>query len=150
MRIWSGLLKHNDSDLSGFDSFEGLPEVWRMAADKKTFDVKGLIVDIEDSRIRFYKGWFEDTLPNFLENFVPKKQLIVHLDADLYSSTKYVMDQLKSYLVPGTILLFDELFDRDHELKALDEFMVQYPVSLACVAATRGLTQAAFKVLTRA
>jgi O-methyltransferase len=150
MGIWSGLLKNPDSLLSGFDSFEGLPEVWRMAADEKTFDVKGLLPDIEDSRISFHKGWFEDTLPGFLESFSAKEQLILHLDADLYSSTVYVMSKMEPYMLPGTILIFDELFDREHELKALDEFLEKHPIKLECVGATQGLTQAAFRILSRA
>src|SRR5690349_19329637 len=38
LRYWSGLLKHPDSFLHGFDSFEGLPENWRIM-DKSLFDV---------------------------------------------------------------------------------------------------------------
>ena len=150
MRIWSGLLQNSDSTLEGFDSFEGLPEDWRMAADKSTFDVKGEIPDIDDSRIRFHKGWFENTLPGFLEDFVPRQQLIIHFDADLYSSTKYVINRIEPYLVPGTVLVFDELYDRDHELKALDEFLAEHPMTLECIGATLGLTQAAFRILKRA
>lgn len=150
MRMWSGLLQDSGSMLEGFDSFEGLPEDWRMAADKSTFDVKGEIPDIDDSRIRFHKGWFENTLPGFLENFVPRPQLIIHFDADLYSSTRYVINLVEPYMTPGTVLVFDELYDRDHELKALDEFLAEHPMTLECLGATPGLTQAAFRILQRA
>ena len=149
MRIWSRILTDPASKLDGFDSFEGLPEVWRMAADEKTFDVEGAIPKIDDGRIDFHKGWFEDTLPGFLKSFHPLPQLILHLDADLYSSTKYVMGLMEPYIIPGTILVFDELFDREHELKALDEFLAIHPCKLACVGATSGLTQAAFRVVSR-
>jgi hypothetical protein len=149
MRIWSSLLSNPDSQLSGFDSFEGLPEVWRMAADEKTFDVNGLIPKIDDSRVQFHKGWFEETLPGFIKDFRPNNPLILHLDADLYSSTKYVMEYLESYMAPGTILIFDELFDREHELKALDEFLSKHPFRLECIGATRGMTQAAFRIKSR-
>jgi O-methyltransferase len=147
MRIWSSVLKDPGSSLDGFDSFEGLPEDWRLAADKSTFDVEGAIPIIDDTRVSFHKGWFSDTLPGFLKAFQPKGQLVVHLDADLYSSTKYVMDQLLPLMVRGTILIFDELFDRDHELRALDEFIVEHSVGLECVGATPTLTQAAFLIV---
>ena len=42
------------------------PEVWRGAADLDTFDVKGSLPDIDDERLEFVKGWFDDTLPKFL------------------------------------------------------------------------------------
>lgn len=148
-RMWSGLLKNESSTLDGFDSFEGLPEVWRMAADLKTFDVEGSIPSIGDSRIAFHKGWFENTLPGFLENYKPTGQLILHIDADLYSSAKYVLSRIEPYVVKGTVIIFDELFDREHELKALDEFLQSFPMELECIGATAGYTQAAFRVIGR-
>jgi len=51
------------------------------------------------------------------------------MDADLYSSTKYVLDILKDYIDKDCVIIFDELvnypdFDGDQgELKALYEFI---------------------------
>jgi O-methyltransferase len=146
MRRWSKIFKHPETTMSGFDSFEGLPETWRMAADKSTFDVKGELPRIDDPRVRFFKGWFQDTVPAYLEEFPPKKSLVLHLDADLYSSTIYILNLLKDRLQPGVLLVFDELFDREHELKALEEFINENHIGLECVGATRALTQVAFRV----
>lgn len=148
-RMWSALLKHDSSTLDGFDSFQGLPEVWRMAADLKTFDANGSIPIVDDSRVRFHQGWFETTLPEFLKTFKRPDQLILHVDADLYSSTKFVLEQMNHYILAGTIIIFDELFDREHELKALDEFLDSNPMHLECIGATAGFTQAAFRVIDR-
>ena len=148
LRCWSGLLQHPDSRLVGFDSFEGLPEKWRMAADQGTFDLKGMMPVFEDPRVHLVKGWFSDTLPPFLTAFAPPDNLVVHLDADLYSSTIFVLDRLARYLKPGTMLIFDEFYDRDHEIRALEEFITRTGMTLECLGASFALTQVAFRVRT--
>ena len=53
----------------------------------------------------------------------------IHVDCDLYSSTKYVLDSLKHMIKPGCILVFDELvnypgYEGDNgELRAWYEFI---------------------------
>jgi O-methyltransferase len=62
-RYWSKLLRNPKSSLHGFDSFEGLPENWVGVHPKGTFSVEGQIPRIDDARVQFFKGWFEQTLP---------------------------------------------------------------------------------------
>ena len=147
LRQWTQLLKSPESRFTGFDSFEGLPENWGLFTNKEVFDVKGRMPQFDDPRVRLVKGWFSDTLPSFLREFYPNPTLVLHLDADLYSSTIFVLRQMKPYLQPGTILIFDEFFDREHELKALSEFLNDEKLNLRCLAATRALSQAAFELL---
>ena len=143
---WARLLRDPETRLVGFDSFQGLPEKWRMAADRSTFDVGGAIPQIDDSRVRFVKGWFSESVPVFLQHFRGDRDLILHLDADLYSSTIYVLNELRRYMNPSTVLVFDEFFDRDHELRAFDEFRTGSGLSFECVGVTRALVQVAFRV----
>ncbi len=147
LRYWTQLLKHPDSYFHGFDSFQGLPEPWKLLVDKQIFDVQGVMPHFDDPRVRLFKGWFSDTLPVYVREFKPHSSLIVHLDADLYSSTIFVLRQLHPFLKPGTILIFDELFDREHELKALTEFMDEASLVVECLAATSALSQAAFRII---
>src|SRR5689334_13876319 len=51
MGIWSKLLKSPESRLTGFDSFEGLPENWGFFTAKEKFDVKGRIPQFDDQRV---------------------------------------------------------------------------------------------------
>lgn len=147
IRRWARLLGNPKTTLYGFDSFEGLPEDWGLVCDRETFDVEGRIPVIDDARVQFLKGWFQDTLPGFLQDFTPRDTLIVHLDADLYSSTIYVLRQLLPLLKPATVLIFDEFFDREHEIKAFAEFLKDTGMCVECIAATRALTQVAFRVV---
>jgi Methyltransferase domain len=146
LRCWSKLLLHAETKFIGFDSFEGLPENWRMAAGKSTFDLKGMLPKFDDARITLVKGWFSNTLPPFLTSFAAPSNLIIHMDADIYSSTIFVLNQLIPYIKIGTILIFDEFFDRDHELRALEEFTDQTHMGLECIGVTATLTQVAFRV----
>ena len=125
MRIWSGLLRHPEAHLHGFDSFEGLPEDWNLDDGKGTFSTGGAAPEVQDSRVVFIKGWFDATL----KDYVPPahERLVLHLDADLYSSTKTVLDALAAYIVPGCFVLFDEFSDRLHELRAFDELLRMHP-----------------------
>jgi hypothetical protein len=90
MRIWSSLLRNPTSNLHGFDSFEGLPESWDLSLEKGHFAMDGSVPVIDDSRVSFVKGWFSETLPQYV--LPPHEQLFVNFDADRYSSTKTVLD----------------------------------------------------------
>jgi len=125
LRVWSRLLRNPLSSLHGFDSFEGLPEAWHLLP-RGSFGVKGVLPQFDDPRIVLHKGWFHETLPRFV---LPKhERLVLNLDADLYSSTRCVLDMLREEICPGTIILFDEFHDRLHELKAFSEFLETNPM----------------------
>lgn len=125
MRLWSGLLRHPEARLHGFDSFEGLPEDWTLIDGRGTFSTGGQAPVFSDRRVEFFKGWFDATLPAYTPP--EHERLVVHLDADLYTSTVTVLRALERYIVPGTYLLFDEFSDRMHELRAFDEFLRTHP-----------------------
>ena len=146
LHYWTKLLKHRDSFLHGFDSFEGLPENWGLFVGKQVLNLDGVMPKFDDPRVRLFKGWFSDTLPKYVQEFRPHASLVLHLDADLYSSTIFVLRQMRPFLGPGTILILDEFFDREHELKAFTEFLDEARLTVECLAATRALTQAAFRI----
>ncbi len=116
----------------GFDSFEGLPETWRDGFEKGAFNRNGELPQV-NSNVELIKGWFSDTLPDFIKAH-NKKVSFLHLDADLYSSTKYILNTLKDYIDTDCIVVFDELvnypgFDGDTgELKAFYEFITENKV----------------------
>jgi hypothetical protein len=109
----------------GFDSFEGLPEDWRTQYSAGTFAVDQ-IPDVPGAEI--VVGWFDQVLPGFLEQH-PQDVAFLHLDADLYSSTRTVLDALESRLRVGTVIVFDEYFNfpgwEDHEHRAWVEFVAR-------------------------
>ncbi|MBM7516591.1 TylF/MycF/NovP-related O-methyltransferase [Nocardioides nitrophenolicus] len=133
LRHWAELNTHPDSRFYGFDSFEGLPEEWKRfdrKIDKAHFDVQGALPDIDDGRVTFVPGWFQESVDPFLDTFAPartpERQLVVHIDADLYSSTLYVLTRLDALLVPGTIVIFDEFSSVLNEFAALEHYCSAY------------------------
>lgn len=144
MRYWSGHLKSPYARLHGFDSFDGMPEtdgVWI----KGQFSSGGRVPEIVDSRVSFHKGWFDQTLPEFR---VPDHDLLIlNLDADLYSSTIYVLRQLRQHIRPGSYLYFDEMNHPNHEQRAFQEFMSESMLRFRPIAADRTLAFTAFECI---
>ncbi len=113
----------------GFDSFEGNPEKWRDGFEKGAFTRNGVLPQVNNN-IELIKGLFNETLVNFIQS-QNKKVSFIHIDADLYSSTKFVLNALKNYIDEECIIIFDELvnypgFDGETgELKAFYEFITE-------------------------
>lgn len=107
----------------GFDSFEGLPETWRSGYPAGTFDMENL-PDVPGAEL--VVGWFDDVLPEFLEKH-PEPVDFLHVDCDLYSSTKTVLELVGPRLRPGSIVMFDEYFNypgwQEHEHRAWLEYV---------------------------
>lgn len=143
MGLWSKLLKNPQSSLHGFDSFEGLPTDWDARRPKGEFDVGGQVPTFDDTRVVMHKGWFEETLPSF--TLPERERLVLNMDADLYSSTKFVLDTLRGEIRPGTIIVFDEFCDRMHELKAFDDFLRETGMKFRALGATKTLEHVAFE-----
>jgi hypothetical protein len=125
MRVWTSLNTAEASEFVGFDSFEGLPEAWVNLSSKfetGSFSTGGTLPAIDDRRVRFVKGWFQDTLPIFLNQFSVNKQIVIHCDADLYSSTLFVLCKLDAFIKPGAIIIFDDFTSRLHDFRALDDY----------------------------
>jgi predicted O-methyltransferase YrrM len=113
----------------GFDSFEGLPGDWRPGFGKGMFDVKGQLPPVA-ANVELVKGWFDETLPPFLETH-PGPVSFLHVDCDMYSSTKVVLQNLAPRIVPGTVIVFDELVNypefAQHEMKSWYETLLANP-----------------------
>jgi hypothetical protein len=112
-----------DRDVHGFDSFEGLPEAWRDGYGKSTFAIRGL--PPVNRNVKLHKGWFNQTVPQFSAS-TRDPIAFIHMDADLYSSTRTVLEGLADRFVAGTVVQFDEFFGypgwRSGEYKAFIEF----------------------------
>ena len=143
MRYWASRIKNPKANLHGFDSFEGLPETWNMDMRKGYFSTNGAFPKICDRRVKFFKGWFEQTLPSYVAP--PHQKLVVDMDADLYSSTAYVLAQLRPLVVPGTYIYFDEFADRFNELRAFAEFVENTGMKFEMLGANGKLSKVVFQ-----
>lgn len=136
-----------DRALYGFDSFEGLPEDWDLGSKIYRKQTKWAMKTLPPVRenVSLIKGFFDQTLPQWWEQNRCDIALL-HVDCDLYSSTKTVLDTVNDGIRPGTIIRLDDLIDfrefenyegkgseisqyttwRQHEWKAFVEWLETY------------------------
>lgn len=129
--VWSGrTINHIASHVGGqqtiygFDSFEGLPDRWRDGYPEGAFKVATL--PEVSKNVSLVKGWFENTLPEFLRSH-PGDVAFLHIDCDIYSSTALIFELLADRITTGTVIVFDEYFNYPgwnlHEFRAFQDFV---------------------------
>ncbi|HSR62789.1 MAG TPA: TylF/MycF/NovP-related O-methyltransferase [Gammaproteobacteria bacterium] len=142
----------NDRKVHGFDSFEGLPENWSGHVEKKgSFSRLGELPDVSPN-VELHKGWFTDSIPAFLGQH-PEAVAFLHIDCDLYQSTRDVLWQLADRLVPGTVIEFDEYFNypnwQQHEYRAWQEFVQEFNIEYRYLALTASEGRVAVQITGR-
>ena len=123
------IAKRVSTPIHGFDSFEGLPEDWKPGEPKGCYSTGGRMPAVP-AHVQLHRGWFEDTLPAFAAK--AGKLRFVHVDCDLYSSTRTVLEGLRPLLQPGTVFMFDEFMGfegyEQHEFRAWHEFVERHRI----------------------
>jgi hypothetical protein len=117
----------------GFDSFAGLPEPWDQGNVVEQFRFKmDKPPEMPDS-YKIHIGLFADTIPVWKETH--KDQIkFLHIDSDIYSSCVTVLTELNAQIVPGTVIVFDDMFGsksvypkwQEGEWKALNEWLKDF------------------------
>jgi len=125
----------------GFDSFVGLPEPWFTKSTQQgpshpagKFSLEGEeLVNLPN--VELIAGWFNDTIPTWLEQN-SGNICFLHIDSDLYSSALTVLTLLNDRIIPGTVIVFDEMYPwadynqydlwAQGEFKALGEWIVNH------------------------
>jgi len=120
------IARHTPRTVHGFDSFQGLPADWRGTKESRgKFDVRGRLPSVP-ANARLHAGWFAETIPPFLAA-APGSVALLHIDCDIYESTKTVFDLVGERIAPGAWIVFDEYFNypgwRLHEFKAFQEWI---------------------------
>ena len=153
--VWSGASLALIADympVIGLDSFQGLPEDWREGFPKGSFardpdNLWGDKIPKIPLNAMLVEGWFEDTIPVLRAWGLPRIGLI-HVDCDLYSSTKTVLDGMRDHITPGCIVVFDEFHGyegwENHEAKAWGEFVDEHRVIYRTLAT--GAEERAFQI----
>lgn len=133
IRLLAGLAKGRP--VTGFDSFQGLPEDWKRS-EKSTykkghFDLGGQLPAVPEN-VKLVKGFFSSSLGQWMGAQTLHTISLLHIDCDLYGGAKYVLSKLNKWILPGTIIVFDELVNLHDgvyktwemgEWKALHEWM---------------------------
>jgi Methyltransferase domain len=111
------------NQIHGFDGFVGLPENWRNGYPAGAF---AQAMPAVEPNVKLHAGQFSETLPQFAAS-LNEDVAFLHVDCDLYSSTKDIFANLGSRIKPGTVIVFDEYMNypgwQYHEWKAFREFI---------------------------
>lgn len=141
-------IQKTENKIYGFDSFEGLPEDWRSEFKEGMFLVDNL--PKVEQNVELIKGWFCDTLPEFTKEH-NEQCAFLHIDCDIYSSTKTVFNALDNQIVSGTIIVFDEYFNypnwQEHEFKAFQEFIKKKDLKYEYLGYVYTLEQVAVRII---
>jgi hypothetical protein len=129
-----------DRPVHGFDSFYGLPHDWHGWRDPKgKFSLGGRPPSVRRN-VTLHVGLFDATLPAWLERN-PGVIGFAHVDCDLYSSAKTILDLISPRIEPGSVLVFDEYFNfpfwRDHEFRAFRDVVERFGFKYRYVAYAR-------------
>lgn len=144
---WANNISSPDARFIGFDTFTGLPEDWTKGLRKGAFSTQGKTPDIKDSRVSYEVGIFQDTLEPFLQKNTLERRLIINLDADMYSSTLYVLTTIATRLKQGDIIFLDEASAVTHEFRALTDFLNAYKVKVRAIGATQDYERIALEII---
>ena len=106
-------MEYNCEKVVGFDSFEGLPEDWKPGYPKGTFSATQEEVDqiVTEANCEIVIGLFQNTLDHWMKTNVSHPISFLHIDSDLYSSAKYVLERTVEAWESGTIIVFDEFLN---------------------------------------
>lgn len=142
----------------GFDSWQGLPEKFNdLPAGHFAQPLPEVLPNCH-----LVQGWFgarptqdqsniaENTAQAFA-NSHSEPIALLHIDADLYSSTKTVLDAFATNIVPGTVILFNEYWNhptwRKHEYKAWQEHCLTHEIRYEYIGYASDHQEVAVRVL---
>ena len=145
IKWWVEKIKDDNCRFYGFDVFTGLPEDFGVMK-KHHYNTKGNVPVIKDKRVQFIAGFFQDSLSGFLNEYNSQKKKVIHLDADLYSSTLFVLTKLLPILKQNDIIIFDEFGVPLHEFKAFTEVVHAYNLKFKVIGAINNYLQLAIKI----
>ncbi len=133
---WFALHKPKENVLFGFDSFQGLPEPW-MCHPVGQWKAQAYVPNRND--IVIVPGMLEESLErDAVIQHLGGQIGLLHIDCDLYSSTKTVFTKLRRLIGSGTVIIFDEFYGycgwEQCEAKAFNEFVMENQVRFEYIA----------------
>lgn len=147
---------YRKGEVYGFDSWQGLPSKWETGATDREHDKGHFACPMPKdlpNKTYLVAGWFKDTIPEWKNKHADNVSFL-HVDCDLYESTKDVLYGLNDRICIGTIILFDEIIDiaedwyknwREGEWKALNEWLSEHGREVKPIGRTEH-QQVAFRV----
>ena len=145
MKWWLSKIKNENSLFFGFDTFEGIPEDWGTKP-KGSYTNEGNFPELNDPRCKFIKGLFKETLSGFSQTCDFKNRMVIHFDADLYSSTLFCLFCLGPHLKVGDLIIFDEFNITTHEFRAFSDFQNVFDIKYKLIGESNDYNKIVLKI----
>ena len=107
---WPKINTHKDSRFFAFDKFPP----------------KYPIPKINDDRVHFIKGLFQETLHEFIDNFQVKSKLVIFINLNKKFDTLYCLSELDKILNEKSILMFDQFGNLLNEFIAFHTYVKSF------------------------
>lgn len=136
--IWFSKMLHNRKNLHLFDTFKGMPETNGDPSDHRKGDLGDVSLDEVEKRFEIYPQivFHPGLIPETFKDVEDRMFAFIHIDVDLYQTTKDCCNFFYPRLVKGGMIIFDDYGFPRYELaqrKAVDEFFEnrsEEPISL--------------------
>ncbi len=114
--------------VTGFDTFQGLPDDWGQLLEKGTFATP--VPSLEGHpNASLEVGRIETTLPAFLSKH-PEPVSLLHIDVPYYGINVFILEHLLPRMPEGSVVVFDEYYGYpsygDHEFRAWAEIRQRF------------------------
>ena len=90
------------------------------------FPPKYPIPEIDDDRVHFVKGLFQETLHDFLKDFKPNSKLVIFINLNKKFDTLYCLSELDKILNEKCIIMFDQFGNLQHEFIAFHNYVKSF------------------------
>jgi arylsulfatase A-like enzyme len=90
------------------------------------FPPKYPIPEIDDNRVHFVKGLFQETLPEFIKDFKPNSKLVIFINLNKKFDTLYCLSKLDKILNEKCIIMFDQFGNLQHEFIAFHNYVKSF------------------------
>jgi O-methyltransferase len=130
-----------------FDSFQGLPpaterdgplaieyqkDIWsptyfdNCRAEYVDTAVEALRRGLGMNSCRIVPGWFEETIPVYLETLDKEGIAVLRIDADWYDPVHYVLEHLGPLVSGGGLIIVDDYYTWDGSARAVHDYLSRH------------------------
>ena len=82
--------------------------------------------EIDDDRVHFVKGLFQETLHNFLKDFKVNSKLVIFINLNKKFDTLFCLSELDKILNEKCIIMFDQFGNLQHEFIAFHNYVKSF------------------------
>jgi len=113
------------------------------------FPPKYPVPKMDDARVTFIKGLFQDTLHDFLKNFNPRSKLVIFINLNKHHDALFCLSQLDPILTEGSLIMFDQFGNLQQEFIAFHNYLKSHKRDFRFVCQSESWRKATVELLSK-